>query len=293
MKTMPKVFVAIVTPFNEDKSIDYLSCEKIIEHLIKNNVGGIVVSGTTGECSTLSFEEKIALLQFVIKVVNKRIQVWMGCGTNDTSTTIQLTVAASKEEIDGIMVITPYYNKPSQEGLYQHFKAVSESTEYPVMLYNVPKRTGINLNSDTAIRLANSCVNIHALKQATSNLRETEEIINGSNLTLLSGDDGLFLEALEIGVDGIVSVVGHLFTPLLYQVIESYELGLDNTCDEVLKRITKACFMISSPCEIKYLMSKLNLCKEYVRLPLVELSDDEKMQLDCLIHRIQQNSTNE
>ncbi len=287
MKILGKVMVALVTPMNQFKEIDYKSTVNLIERCIQDEVDGIILCGTTGEASTLSFEEKEDFLRFVVKIVNHRIAVWMGCGTNDTKSTIELSLMASKYEIDGIMLITPYYNRPSQEGLYQHFKSVADQIELPVMLYNVPKRTGINMTSDTVIRLCNDCKNIIALKQASDDYHDTLNIIENCGCIILSGDDGLLLEGLHYGFDGIVSVVGHLHAKLIRKIIEAYEFGIDDVdSDDKLKKITRACFMVSSPSDIKYILSKENLCEEYVRLPLVTLNSEQKDQIDTLLSKL-------
>ncbi len=289
MNKIPRVMVAMVTPFNEFNLIDYKACSKLIEHFINEQVEGIVVCGTTGECATLSNKEKMDLLRFIVSVVNKRIPVWMGCGTNDTLATLQLAQNAAKEAIDGLMLITPYYNRPSQDGMYAHFKKIADNIDLPIMLYNVPKRTGVHLMSSTVIRLCKDCPNIIALKQASDDLEDTKIILSESDCIVVSGDDGLFKEGLELGMEGIVSVVGHLYAPLLHQVIKHHEFGLDDRYDVLLKRITKACFMVSSPSDIKYLLAKNQLCNEQVRLPLVTLNSEQKNQLDVMLQRIQQN----
>lgn len=287
MAILNKVMVAMVTPFNDLGKIDYKACVNIIERCIHDQVDGLVLCGTTGECSALSLKEKEELLSFVIKIVNHRMSIWMGCGTNSTETTLENVKMAAQYPVDGIMLITPYYVRPSQEGLYQHFKRVADTIDLPIMLYNVPKRTGIDMRSETVIRLCKDCPNIIALKQASNDFEDTAKIIQGCDCIILSGDDGLLMEGLKCGMDGIVSVVGHLHAPLIRHIIENYELGIqDQISDQKLKKLTRVFFMVSSPSDIKYLMSLQNLCTEIVRLPLVSLNNEQKLQAKQLLDKI-------
>lgn len=287
MKILGKVMVALATPFTENGTLDYKGCVNLIERCIQDQVDGLVLCGTTGECSTLTLEEKEELLRFVLKIVNHRMAIWMGCGTNNTATTLECAQMAAQYDIDGIMLITPYYNRPSQRGLMMHFKTVAENIALPIMLYNVPKRTGVDLRSETVIQLCKLCPNIIALKQASKDMEDTRKIIRGCDCIVLSGEDGYLLEGLHAGMDGIVSVVGHLHAPLVRRVIENFELGIDDLeSDEKLKKLTRAHFLVSSPCDLKYLLAKEGLCKETVRLPLVPLDQQQKQQIDQLLSKI-------
>lgn len=287
MKKMPELMVALVTPFFENGQIDYKSIINCIERCIQDGVEGIVLCGTTGECSTLTFEEKEELLRFTIRIVNKRMQVWMGCGTNNTATTLDLCMMAIQYAVDGIMLITPYYNRPSQMGLYEHFKVIAKKVPVPIMLYNVPKRTGVDIEAKTVIRLCNDFKNIVALKEASNDFKKVEKIVGMSDCIVYCGDDGALLEGLKAGMSGIVSVVGHLYAPLIRQIMNQYELGIeDETLMNKLKKITQACFSISSPSDIKALLAYNGLCKETVRLPLVPLDHDSKMRMIELLDNL-------
>ena len=287
MKTLSKLMVALVTPFTETGAIDYKGVVNLIERCCIDGVEGIVLCGTTGECSTLTLEEKEELLRFTLRIVNRRMAVWMGCGTNNTATTLECCEMAAQYPCDGIMLITPYYNRPSERGLYMHFKTVADRIALPIMLYNVPKRTGVNLSARTVIALCQDCANIVALKQASNDFEETEKIIAGSDCIVLSGDDGLFLEGLRAGMDGIVSVVGHLYAPLIRKIMDQFELGIEDTAaDEKLKKLTRLCFSVSSPSDIKALLEMQGLCRATVRLPLVPLTSEQKQQLKMMIDKL-------
>lgn len=280
MKKMPELMVALVTPFCENGQIDYKAVINLIEHCINDGVEGIVLCGTTGECSTLTIEEKEEFLRFTIRIVNKRMQVWMGCGTNNTATTLDLCTMAIQYAVDGIMLIAPYYNRPSQKGLYEHFKVIAKKIPLPIMLYNVPKRSGVDLKADTVIELCHDFKNIVALKEASCDFKKIERIVSLSDCMVYCGDDGVFLDALRAGAGGIVSVVGHLYMPLIRQIMEQYELGIeDEVLMEKLKKITQACFSVSSPSDIKALLAYNGLCKETVRLPLVPLTKKQKLEM--------------
>ncbi len=270
MNEVKKLYVAMVTPFNQFNRIDYHACCRLIEYVIKEGVEGLVVCGTTGEASTLSQKEKLDLLQFVLKIVHGRIPVWMGCGSNDTNATIQFAKRIEQEEVAGIMCVTPYYNRPSQEGLYQHFKEIANEVTVPIMIYNVPKRTGVELCSDTIIRLVNDCPNIVALKHASSNLDIAKQVLEETQIQVFSGEDGLLKEGLDIGMHGIVSVVGQLIPSCVKDVLTG------EGDDQKLKQLAKICFQQSSPSDIKFLMSRLGLCADEVRLPLVKLDEHQK-----------------
>ncbi len=287
MIALGRIMVALVTPFTETGEIDYKSTVNLIERCIQDQVDGLVLCGTTGECSTLIDQEKEEFLRFVIRIVNRRMQVWMGCGTNNTATTLACCEMAAQYPIDGIMLITPYYNRPSQQGMRMHFKTIAERIPLPIMLYNVPKRTGVNLQAQTVIELCQECPNIVALKQAANDFDETQKIISGCDWQVLCGDDGLLLEGLRSGMEGIVSVVGHLYAGLIRQIFDQFDLGIeDRQNDEKLKKLTRICFSVSSPSDIKALLSMQGLCRETVRLPLVPLNSEQKAAMRRMLDKL-------
>src|SRR5699024_2001916 len=205
---------------------DYGATKNLIEHLISNGTDAIVVAGTTGESPTLTTEEKIALFQYVVKEVNGRIPVIAGTGSNNTRESIELTRDAEASGVDGIMLVSPYYNKPSQEGLYQHFKMIAESTDLPIMLYNIPGRTAVNIDVDTIVRLS-EIDNIVCVKEASGDLDAMAEIIRRTDddFVLYSGDDSLTLPVLSIGGVGIVSVSAHIVGNEMQEMIHAFKSG--------------------------------------------------------------------
>lgn len=287
MNKYPRFMVALVTPFLENGEIDYKSLVNLFEHCVHTGVEGIVLCGTTGECSALTLKEKEDILRFILTLNHNRLSIWMNCGSNNTAETLECSMMAAQYPIDGIMLITPYYVRPSQQGLYAHFKTIADRVNVPIMLYNVPKRTGVELTSETVIKLCSACSNIIALKQASDNFEDTEKILAHSHCKVYCGDDGLLLEGLSIGMEGIVSVAGHLYGNLILRILNQFDLGIeDKESAEKLKKITRAIFQVSSPSDIKALLSKHGLCKDTVRLPLTPLSEEEKNRLMIRLSRI-------
>ncbi len=221
-----QILTAMVTPFDQNGEIDYNATRNLVNHLIANGTDGIVVAGTTGESPTLTTEEKVELFTFVVEVVDGRVPVIAGTGSNNTRASISLTNLAEKTGVDGIMLVVPYYNKPSQEGLYQHFKAIAESTSLPVMLYNIPGRSVVNLSVETVVRLA-QIPNIVAVKEASGDLDAMTQIISQTpeDFSLYSGDDGLTLPVLSIGGIGVISVASHIIGNEMQAMIENFKNG--------------------------------------------------------------------
>ncbi|MED4878642.1 4-hydroxy-tetrahydrodipicolinate synthase, partial [Anoxybacillus geothermalis] len=220
------VVTAMVTPFDRKGNLDLAKTTELVNYLLDNGTDALVVAGTTGESPTLTTEEKVALFRHVVSVVNGRVPVIAGTGTNNTRASIELTKRAEEAGVDAVMLVAPYYNKPNQEGLYQHFKAIAESTPLPVMLYNVPGRTSVNLAPETVIRLA-AIPNIVAVKEAGGNLEAMAEIIERTpdDFQLYSGDDSLTLPVLAIGGAGVVSVASHIIGNEMQQMIRAFQAG--------------------------------------------------------------------
>ena len=221
-----RVSTAMVTPFDKKGNIDFAKTTLLINYLIENGTDSLVISGTTGESPTLTSEEKIALLKHVVKVVDKRIPVVMGTGSYNTYATIELTKKAEKNGADAVMLVAPYYSKTNQEGLYQHFKTIADSTCLPVMVYNIPGRAAVNIIPETIIRLS-EIDNIVAVKEASGDLTAMTQIISETNedFQLYSGDDGIALPVLAIGGAGVVSVASHIVGNEMQQMIESFFAG--------------------------------------------------------------------
>ncbi len=275
-----QVLTAMVTPFDQNGEIDYDATENLINYLIENGTDGLVVAGTTGESPTLSNEEKLELFKFVVEVVNKRIPVIAGTGSNNTRASISLTKAAEKTGVDGIMLVAPYYNKPSQEGLYQHFKAIAEATPLPVMLYNIPSRSVVNLSVDTIVELS-KIDNIVCIKEASGDLDAIAETISrtSSDFIVYSGDDSMTLPILSIGGAGVVSVSSHLIGNEMQEMITNFKNGRVQDAafaHRSLLPTIKALFTAPSPAPVKAALNMNGVNVGGVRLPMVPLTEEQE-----------------
>lgn len=288
MVNFGRVSTAMVTPFDKKGHIDFAKTTQLINHLIENGTDSLVVAGTTGESPTLSKEEKLALFDHVVKAVDKRIPVIAGTGSNDTYASIELTKKAEQLGVDAVLVVAPYYNKPNQEGLYQHFKAVAEATSLPVMLYNVPGRTVANLLPQTVIRLS-EISNIVAVKEASGDLNAMTHIIANTpdDFLLYSGDDGITVPVLSIGGTGIVSVASHVIGNEMQDMINAFlnrDLETAAKLHQKLLPIMEGMFAAPSPAPVKTALQLRGLDVGSVRLPLVPLTEHERATLAALIN---------
>ena len=286
-----RVSTAMVTPFDNKGNIDFGKTAKLIEYLIETGTESLVVSGTTGESPTLSTEEKVALFEYVVKIVNKRIPVIAGTGSNNTYASIHLTKKAEAAGVDAIMLVAPYYNKPNQEGLYQHFKSVAEATSLPCMVYNVPGRTVTNIHPETVIRLAD-IPNIVAVKEASGDLNAMTKIIANTpdDFDLYSGDDALTLPVLSIGGAGVVSVASHIIGRDIQQMIEHFyagEMAEAANMHQKLLPIIEGLFMTPSPAPVKTALQIKGMSVGSVRLPLVPMNEVERGTLINLLNALQ------
>ena len=282
-----RVSTAMVTPFDKNGHIDFDKTTQLVNYLIENGTESLVVAGTTGESPTLSKEEKLALFEHVVKVVNKRIPVIAGTGSNDTYATIELTKKAENLGVDAIMVVAPYYNKPNQEGLFQHFKAIAESTSLPVMLYNIPGRSVVNILPDTIIRLS-KISNIVAVKEASGDLNAMTKIIANTDddFELYSGDDGLTIPVLSIGGIGIISVASHVIGNELQEMVQAFLNGENEKAakmHQLLLPIMQGLFTAPNPTPVKTALQLTGLDVGSVRLPLVPLTEQERTTLSQLL----------
>lgn len=274
---------ALITPFNEDKSIDYAALEGLIEHQISNGISGLVILGTTGENPTITDTERQELMEFVLAKVYNRVPIIMGTGTNSTLTSIAYSQAAEKAGCDALLVVTPYYNKPTQEGLYQHFSAVAESVSLPIILYNVPGRTSRNIETSTIVKLA-EIDNIIGVKEASGNMNQIRDVIirTPRDFLTLSGDDGIAYEVVKAGGDGVVSVITNAFPQEMSQLISSALKGNTAEADTWYKRLNPLfdlCFVETNPQPIKAICAEYGLCKEEFRLPMVNMSPAARKNL--------------
>ncbi|MCZ8492479.1 4-hydroxy-tetrahydrodipicolinate synthase [Priestia megaterium] len=285
-----KVATAMVTPFDHKGNIDFEKTTQLINYLISNGSDALVIAGTTGESPTLSTEEKLALFRHSVKVVDGRVPVVAGTGSNNTYASIELTKKAEEIGVDAIMIVAPYYNKPNQEGLYQHFKTIAESTELPVMLYNIPGRSVINMSIDTIVRLA-ELPNVVALKDASGDLDAMTAIIaqTSDDFALYSGDDGLTLPVLAIGGTGIISVASHVIGNEMQEMVKLYESGNPKEAAKIHQRIVpvmKSLFAAPSPTPVKTALQLKGLDVGSVRLPLVPLTEEECQTLVSTLNTI-------
>ncbi len=269
--------VAIITPFHDSGNIDFGSFEKIIEHIIAGGVNYIVALGTTGESATLSRDEKVAVIEFVVEIVNKRVPVVAGLGGNSTQEVINTIKATSFDGIDAILSVCPYYNKPQQKGIYFHYKAIAGACPVPVILYNVPGRTSLNITAETTLKLAKDFSNIIGIKEASGNLLQSMDILKDrpQGFLVISGDDALTLPLLALGADGVISVVANTFPVEFSEMVSLCLKGKFSKARNLhydLLTFTNALFMDGNPSGIKAAMEIIGLCKSNVRLPLAKVN---------------------
>jgi 4-hydroxy-tetrahydrodipicolinate synthase len=286
-----RVITAMVTPFNSDFTVNYELAGKMARHLIQSGSDGLVVAGTTGEGPTLTREEKIELYRVVVDEVGGRAPVIANTGGNSTSESIALSLAAQKIGIDGVMLVVPYYNKPSQEGLYQHFKAVSESIDLPMVIYNVPGRTSANILPQTIQRLA-QLNNIVAIKEACGNMDQISELrrLMPDDFTIYSGDDSLLLPILALGGKGVISVASHLAGERIQEMIDAFHSGNTTLAAEIhleLYPFLKGMFITVNPVPIKCALNLTGWLVGRPRLPLVEATENEKEYIRSLLKGLQ------
>ncbi|MCU9600703.1 4-hydroxy-tetrahydrodipicolinate synthase [Pallidibacillus thermolactis] len=291
MANFGRIATAMVTPFDAKGNIDFHKTTRLIEYLINNGTDALVVSGTTGESPTLSKEEKIALFEHTVKVVDKRVPVIAGTGSYNTRESVELTKKAEKIGVDGILLVAPYYNKPNQAGLYEHFKTIAENTDLPIMLYNIPGRSVVNIEPETVIRLS-EIPNIKAIKEAGGNLDQMTEIIANTpdDFELYSGDDGFTLPVLAIGGAGVVSVASHIIGNEMKQMIQAFLAGDHRKAAKLHQKLLplmKGLFKAPSPVPVKTALQIKGINVGSVRLPLVPLTEDERSELTKLLQTIE------
>ncbi len=286
-----RMLTAMVTPFDENLEVNYDMAAKLAEYLLEQGNDGIVVNGTTGESPTLNDDEKVQMFRTVKQTVGERAVVIAGTGSNNTHHSIELTQKAAECGVDGIMLVVPYYSKPSQEGLYQHFKTVAAATDLPIILYNIPGRCGTNLAPETVVRLANDVPNIVAIKEASGNLDQIARLktMCPADFAIYSGDDSLTLPILSIGGAGIISVVAHVAGKDLRKMVDAYFAGNVAEAQEInmkLYDIFKTMFITSNPVPVKYALNRIGINVGGVRLPLFEANDAEKAKIDASLSNL-------
>lgn len=276
--------VAMVTPFNSDGSVDYLGLEKLTNHLVDGGVNYLVVMGTTGENPTINNEEQQAILQKVKEVNVRRLPIVFGIGGNSTAAVVERLKSENLEGVDGILCVSPYYNKPSQEGIYQHYKAVSDATPLPVIMYNVPGRTGSLVSAETTLRIA-QLPNIVCTKEASGSLDICMDVIRGApeDFGVISGDDNYTMPYIAAGMQGVISVLGNAYPKEFSQMV-NYALDGDfknaKHLHYKLLPLMKAIFMDGNPGGVKYILNKLGICQNEFRLPVVPVNKTTEKVLD-------------
>ena len=284
-----RLLTAMVTPFNADGSINYEAGADFADWLLANGSDGLVVEGSTGEAATMDMDEKIKFMQTIVARVNGRAKIVAGAGTNCTASTIELVKKMEACGVDGVLVVGPYYNKPTQEGYYQHFAAVAKATKLPIIVYNVPGRTGGNIAPETVARLAADFSNIVAIKEAAGNVAQTAELyrVLPEDFSIYSGDDGLILPFLSVGACGLISVLANVNGNLLQQLMQAYSEGrVKDAADlnKVMVPLAKAMFIESNPIPIKAAVTKVTgINAGAPRLPLTPISATAEAKLDAAL----------
>ena len=277
MKRISGTGVALITPFNEDKTIDYTSLDKLINKVIEGGIDFLVVLGTTGEATSINESEKKELINFIVKLNNKRLPLVLGIGGNNTNKLIKEINNTDLSDFDAILSVTPYYNKPSQKGLYHHYAEISKSSPIPIILYNVPSRTGVNMSPEITIQLANDFKNIISIKEASGDLNQIKYILKNKpkNFDVLSGDDGLTLEIIQNGGAGVISVIGQSnpeeFSSLVKLALNG-KLSDAKILHDKLYGLYHYLYSEGNPSGVKAFLSLQGVCKNYLRLPLVPIS---------------------
>ena len=279
-----EVITAMVTPFNEKREVDYDKVEQLAYQLINTGSDAVLVTGTTGESPTLTHEEEMEILCSAKRGVANNGKVIMGTGSNSTETAVMMAKKAEKEGVDAILSVVPYYNKPSQSGIIEHFSAIAEAVELPVILYNIPSRTGVNMLPETVAKLAKEFDNIVGIKQSCADMDAVTEmkLLCPEDFSIYSGDDSLTLPMMSLGARGVVSVASHIFGAEIKSMIRNYKTGEFLAALNMHKKLYPAFrkfFMAPNPVPVKAALAHRGLIEDYVRRPLVELTGEEKSEL--------------
>lgn len=284
--------IALVTPFASDGSVDYDVLKNLLDYQLKNGADFFCILATTGETPTLTKDEKQKIKELVVEKVGDKVPILIGCGGNNTADVVNELQTADFSGIDGILSVCPYYNKPSQEGLYQHFKAIAGATNMPVVLYNVPGRTGVNLKAETTVRLARDCENIVAIKEASGSLEQVDEIIKNKpdGFDVISGDDALTFPMIACGAAGVISVIGNALPKEFLRMIRLEMKGEIESARKIHHKFTdlfNLLFVDGNPAGVKAMLHEMGMIENVLRLPLVptRLTTMQKIS-DCLKFRL-------
>ncbi len=284
--------IALITPFNASGAVDYVVLKQLVEYQLKNGADFFCILATTGETPTLTDDEKQRIKELVVEVVAGRVPILMGCGGNNTAAIVEELHTRDFSGIDGILSVCPYYNKPSQEGLYQHFKTIANATDMKVVLYNVPGRTGVNMKAETTVRLARDCKNIVAVKEASGNLEQVDEIIKNKPDTfdVISGDDALTFPMIACGAVGVISVIGNALPKEFSRMLRLEQNGEFEPARKIHHMFTdlfNLLFVDGNPAGVKAMLHEMGMIENVLRLPLVStrLTTMQKIS-ECLKFRL-------
>ena len=283
--------IALITPFKEDGSVDYDALIRLVDYQLNNGADFFCILATTGETPTLTREEKQKIKDLVVDYVQARVPILIGCGGNNTAAVVEELQTADFKGIDGILSVCPYYNKPSQEGLYQHFKAIAAATQLPVVLYNVPGRTGVNLQAATTVRLARDCQNIVAIKEASGNLEQVDEIIKNkpADFDVISGDDSLTFPMVSCGAVGVISVIGNALPKEFSRMIRLQmrgEYDPARTIHHLFADLCSLLFVDGNPAGVKAMLSEMGFIQNVLRLPLVPMRINNMQRMSEILKEL-------
>ena len=283
--------IALITPFCKDGSVDYQALKRLVQYQLDNGADFFCILATTGETPTLTSEEKKTIKDLVVDIVQARVPILMGCGGNNTAAVVEELRTGDFKGIDGILSVCPYYNKPSQEGLYQHFKAIAAATELPIVLYNVPGRTGINMKAETTVRLARDCKNIVAIKEASGNLEQVDEIIKNkpNDFDVISGDDSLTFPMVSCGAVGVISVIGNALPKEFSKMIRLQMRGEYDPARKIHHRFTdlfSLLFVDGNPAGVKAMLHEMGFIENILRLPLVPMRINNMQRMSEILKEL-------
>ena len=294
MTTFGNILTAMITPFTDDGHVNFQEALRLAGHLLNNGSDGLIVCGTTGEGPNIDDRDKLELFTLIAKEYGHRATIIANTGSNSTNKSIALTKAASHTGVHGVMTVVPYYNKPNQEGCYLHFKAIADSTDLPVMLYNVPGRTGGHIEPKTVARLANECANITSIKEATGDIKiiqQLRELLPNNDFMIYSGDDALTLDVIQNGGVGVISVAAHIVGKQMQKMIALFKEGKVKEARAIelsIVPILKAMFITTNPIPVKYAMKQLGFSTGPLLLPLCDPSIEEAQIIDAAIESYKQ-----
>ena len=283
--------IALITPFTQDGQVDYPALIRLVNYQLDNGADFFCILATTGETPVLTPEEKLTIKNTVVDLVQGRVPILMGCGGYNTAAVIHELQTGDFKGIDGVLSVCPYYNKPSQEGLYQHFKAIAAATELPVVLYNVPGRTGVNMKAETTVRLARDCRNIVAIKEASGNLEQVDEIIKNkpNDFDVISGDDSLTFPMISCGAVGVISVIGNALPREFSKMIRLQFRGEYDAARKIHHRFTdlfSLLFVDGNPAGVKCMLSEMGYIENVLRLPLVPTRISTRQRLSEIMKEL-------